>query len=273
MANSGKVELLTKNMEIYLEGGQDAVLLIHGLTGSPFEMAYMAKKLNRAGFTVKVPCLSGHGTTIEELKKTKWQDWYKTVAETFEELRKNYTSVAVAGLCAGAVLALYLAYEAKNEVSAIALLSTILFYDGWSLPWYKFLLPMVCYTPLRFIVSYKEKEPYGTKNERLRRQIAKAMKEEAVAYPEFPCISMCEYLKLVKIVKKILPEITTPTLIIHSIEDDMASIKNVDYIEKYIGAKTVRKVLLHNSYHMIPMDNDRELATEEIIRFFRENVK
>lgn len=261
------------NYEINLTDGDNAVLLIHGLTGSPFEMRYLAKRLNKAGFAVKAPCLAGHGTTMEDLKKTRWQDWYMTVSETFKELKKNYSSVAVSGLCMGAVLALYLAYKEKDDVSAISLISTTLFYDGWSLPWYKFLLPIVYYTPLRSIATYREREPYGIKNERLRRQIVKGMKDNAIAYSRFPCTGMYELLKLIRNVKRVISRITTPTLILHSIEDDVASVKNAHYIEKHIGSKNVRKVLLNDSYHMIPIDNQRELAAEETIRFFKENVK
>jgi carboxylesterase len=48
--------------KIDMRGGEHAVLLIHGLTGSPFEMKYLARQLNRAGFTVKGPCLAGRGS-------------------------------------------------------------------------------------------------------------------------------------------------------------------------------------------------------------------
>lgn len=44
---------------IFLKGGDKACLLIHGLTGSPSEMAYLAVKLNTAGFTVKAPLSAG----------------------------------------------------------------------------------------------------------------------------------------------------------------------------------------------------------------------
>ena len=65
--------------KIDLLGGNHSVLLIHGLTGSPFEMKYLARKLNKAGFTVKGPCLEGHCTTLKNLSKTNWEDWYRSV--------------------------------------------------------------------------------------------------------------------------------------------------------------------------------------------------
>lgn len=44
-----------------LEGGEDAVLLIHGFTGSPAHMRTVGEAINGAGFTAKGILLPGHG--------------------------------------------------------------------------------------------------------------------------------------------------------------------------------------------------------------------
>ncbi len=258
--------------KINLEGGEHAVLLIHGLTGSPFETKHLAKKLHRAGFTVKGPCLAGHGETLESLKATCWHDWYKTVHETFKKMKKEYKIVSVSGLCMGALLALYLAFEVEDEISSISLLSTTLFYDGWSLPWYKFLEPMVYYSRMRYFYSYKEREPYGIKNERMRKRIAIRLKENSIAYSKFPAQSMHELFRLIRLTKKIIPKIKVPTLILHALEDDLASIKNADYVEKYIGSSHVRKIFIRDSYHMLTLDNQKDLVAEETIKFFQQHA-
>ena len=38
---------------IHFDGGDNVVLLIHGLSGNPLEMQYMAKRLQNAGFSVR----------------------------------------------------------------------------------------------------------------------------------------------------------------------------------------------------------------------------
>ena len=38
----------------YDKRGEDAVLLIHGLTGTPAEMRYIAKNLLKQGFSVEI---------------------------------------------------------------------------------------------------------------------------------------------------------------------------------------------------------------------------
>ncbi|UKL13119.1 alpha/beta hydrolase [Dissulfurimicrobium hydrothermale] len=259
-------------IEIDMKGGDDAVLLIHGLTGSPFEMKYLARRLNRAGFTVKGPCLAGHGKTLSDLKKSRWQDWYRTVADEFRELKEQYATVSVAGLCMGALLALFLSAEFKREVAAIALLSTTLFYDGWGLPWYKFLLPLAYYTPAGYIYSFEEREPYGIKNKALRVRIVELMKDSSIAHSSVPGVSMRELFKLINTTKKLIPQVKTPTLILHSQEDDLASKKNALYVQKNIGARDVRMVLLDDCYHMLPIDNQRDVVADEIITFFKDRT-
>lgn len=258
--------------KIDLEDGEHAVLLIHGLTGSPFETKSLAKRLHHAGFAVKAPCLAGHGETLESLKATNWYDWYKTVHETFLELKKKYKTVSVSGLCMGALLALYLAFDVGDEVSSISLLSTTIFYDGWSLPRCSFLLPLFFYSPLRYFYSYKEQEPYGIKDERTRKRIAKGLRENSIAYSEFPAQSMHELFKLIRATKKIIPKVTVPTLILHALEDDVASIKNAEYVETHIGSSNVRKIYIKDSYHMLTLDKQKGLVAEETIKFFKENT-
>ena len=51
---------MIKNVSFHLPGGRNGVLLIHGLTGTPTEMRFVAKGLNRNGFTVHGMQLAGH---------------------------------------------------------------------------------------------------------------------------------------------------------------------------------------------------------------------
>jgi carboxylesterase len=258
--------------KIDLRGGNHSVLLIHGLTGSPFEMKYLARKLNKAGFTVKGPCLEGHCTTLKNLSKTNWRDWYHSVHQSFIETKKSSDTVSVVGLCMGALLSLHLAYEFGSEVAAVSLISTTIFYDGWSLPWFKFLLPIAYYAPFRYIYSYSETEPYGIKNKALRERIINLMKNDSIAYTKTPARNMHELFKLIREVKKELPAIMTPALILHSKEDDLTSVKNPDYVESKIGSKIVRKIILDDSYHMMTIDNQKDRVAEETINFFMEQI-
>ena len=210
---------------IELIAGEHAVLLIHGLQGVPTEMLPLAKRLHKAGYSVRVPHFKGYGYTEGDTpySVTPWRDWRGQVMLELRDLKRQYKTVSVGGLCIGAVLALSIAEEASAEINGLALLATTLFYDGWSIPWYRFMLPLGYYTPFRYLYTYKEREPFGLKNQQLRRWVAREMKHRTSSIAgasnlTLPAIHQAEL--LIKSVKRNLHKVTAPALIIHAIEDE-----------------------------------------------------
>ncbi len=257
---------------VILDGGEEAVLLIHGLASSPGEMQYLALGLNKMGFTVHVPYVPGYGFEAKSTTRSRWEDWYQAILKKYERLKSRHATVSVGGLCIGAVLALRLATDVGETIAALSLLSTTLFFDGWAVPWYQFLLPLGYHTPLRHLYAYHEREPYGLKNEQLRRWVAREMRLKRVSCVGAASLTLdglYQARRLIADVKRRLPTIKTPTLIIHAIEDDMASVRSADYVEAKIGSSQVRKILLHDSYHIITLDNEKETVLCETGRFFR----
>jgi carboxylesterase len=257
-----------------LENDRCAALLIHGLSGNPLEMQYLAKRLRREGFATHAPQLEGYGFRgrSNPFATGSWHDWRAQVLEHFDELARNYASVCVSGLCVGAVLALDLAAERPGRVAALSLLATTLAYDGWSLPWYQFLAPLAYYTPLRYRYAYRERHPYGVKNESLRKWIAREMSEKSTSIAgasSLPMTALYQAKKLIRHVKKALPAVTAPALVVHAKEDDVASLRSAEFVLENIGSRDVDFVLLHDSYHMVSLDNEKELVASETARFFR----
>jgi carboxylesterase len=120
-------------------------LLLHGLGGTPVEMRFVALGLARAGMTVSCPQLAAHSGNFDELQESRWQQWYASAEAALDELRNRCDTVIVAGLSMGAVLALMLAAERKEDVDGVALYSPTLSLDGWGVPWYA-RLPSVTHT-------------------------------------------------------------------------------------------------------------------------------
>jgi len=258
---------------ITLVGGEHAVLLTHGLQSSPAELQPLAKRLHQAGYTVHVPHIAGYGFMHGDTPRsvTHWQDWHAKALAEFRALQQQYKTVAVGGLCIGATLSLSIAAELGDEVAALTLLAATLWYDGWSIPWYRFLRYIGYYSPFRYVYSYREREPFGLKNLQLRKWIAREMSHKdssmvGASRLNLPAIQEAE--RLIASVKKSLPRVTAPAIIIHAEEDDIASPRNARYIAANIGSGTVESIMLHNSYHMITVDNDREQVAGDTIRFF-----
>ncbi len=258
---------------ITMAGGEHAVLLLHGLQSSPAELLPLAKRLQQAGYTVHMPHIAGYGFAHGDTPRsvTHWQDWHAKALEEFHTLRRQYKSVAMGGLCIGGTLSLSIAAELGDEVAALTLLSTTLWYDGWAMPWYRPFRYLGYVWPIRYWYTYKECEPFGLKNEQLRRWVAREMAHKEASMVgasrlNLPAIQEAE--RMIAAVKKTMSRITAPAIIIHAEEDEVASPRSAHYIAQHIGSATVETVMLNNSYHMITVDNDREQVASETIRFF-----
>ena len=95
----------------FLKGGEHAVLLTHGFTGTPAHMRPLGEKLHQAGFTVQGILLPGHGTSIDDMRKSTWQQWLDTELQAVYRLQEKYKYVSVCGLSMGGVLSLIAAQQ------------------------------------------------------------------------------------------------------------------------------------------------------------------
>lgn len=102
-------------------GAIGAVLLIHGFTGNPSEMGYLADELFRAGHTVYAPRLPGHGTDRADFMATGAADWIRRARDAYIELYAEYGRVRVVGHSMGGAIALILAADyAPDRVALLA---------------------------------------------------------------------------------------------------------------------------------------------------------
>ncbi len=243
-----------------------AVLLFHGMTGSPFEMKKMGRALYEANFDVYCYCLPGHGTSPINIKTVRWEDWYEDSVLHYKTLTEKYDEVFLGGLCLGAVLALAIAAE-YEDVNGILSLSTTLFLDGWTIPWYNIFMPIAVHTILRYYYSFPEREPYGLKNEVLRKKIASLQKRNTEALDHYPMSCIYELLKFSKYARKHMFKVKAPILLMHAKEDDLTSSKSAKFVYKNVSSSIKKYIELDNSYHLVVMDNQRDFVFNTSIDF------
>lgn len=261
---------------IYEKRGPAGVLLVHGITGSPTEMKPLIRKLASQGFTVACPQLAGHCSTLRELKATRWTDWYASLERSLEFLLQECDSVHVSGLSMGALLALRLAAQHPDHVRSVATLSATFFYDGWNVPRFRqrFLMPLAIHSPLRYFLSYHEPAPYGIKDERLRNLIAavyegnSANLPEKYGYSEFPGVTILETTRLIRAVKRDLVDVVAPLLIVHSTEDDMASLENARYLAARAASRQLETFYVDDTYHVLTLDKRKDDVANRVTEFF-----
>lgn len=264
---------MSNSSEFLLPGGPDGVLLIHGLTGTPAEMRFVGKGLHRAGYTVLGMQLAGHCGDEADLLATGWRDWYASVLEAADRLAACTERYFVGGLSMGALLALKLAAERPGQVRGLALYGTTFAYDGWTIPpiaKLSFLLPLAIRLGIGRKRRFMERPPYGIKCARVRRRIAGSMLQgnsAAAGLPGNPWPSLAEFQKLSVRVRRQLGGVRAPCLVVHSADDDVASIRNAHLVERGVDAR-VETLLLHESFHMVTVDQEHRQVIERSAAFF-----
>jgi carboxylesterase len=265
------------NDEILLQGDRrSTIILIHGLTGTPNEMRYLAFYFNKLGYSTICPRLANHGEPLHVLKHTTWEELYAPLRALFLKSLETGDRIYVAGLSMSALFVLLLAEEFGTKLAGGICLAPTLFFDGWNVPWYNRLLPLASYTPLKYSFYFKEGPPYGIKNEKIRGMVhryyskAKLEDTEGVAkygYPFFPVSLFHQLQRLVAKVTPLLDRINAPMLLIHPQEDDTASVKNSQLIYDRISSTVKKLVILTDSYHVITADQEREKVAREMQEF------
>jgi carboxylesterase len=235
-----------------------SALLIHGLTGTPYEMRYLGERLAARGVRVRGVRLAGHAGMPEELGAVGYDNWYESVVNGLEELRQYGEPIVVVGLSMGAVLSARLAADQGESVAGLALLAPAFF------------LPTSTSLALRGLRGL-----LGSITERiyLFNPGASDIHDAAARsiHPNcrlMPLSAPLKLLDLSAVVKPMLSRITQPALVMHARRDHTCPIrKNVDYLMKHLGSAEKRAIELDESYHVITVDSEKERLADEVGEF------
>ncbi|MBU0621315.1 MAG: alpha/beta fold hydrolase [Gammaproteobacteria bacterium] len=121
------------------------VLLVHGLSDSPYHMRHLAAFFRRNGFRVMALLLPGHGTQPGDLLHMHWQEWARAVAWGADKLSEEVDELYLGGFSAGAALSVLQAsrdqrvrglflFSPAFEITARAKWANLHKFYSWLLP-------------------------------------------------------------------------------------------------------------------------------------------
>lgn len=236
------------------DNGPLGVLVVHGFTGNPASMRSLAERIASSGYSVELPRLPGHGTTIDDMMTTDWSDWSGAAVAAFDALSQRCERVGVVGLSMGGGLSAHVA-EVRPDVAACV-----------------FINPLVK-PPVQEMVDGLNAllEAGLTTIDSIGSDIKMEGPVEA-SYEATPLACAASLFEAMKVVNAGLATITAPTLLLSSREDHVVTSDNGDdIVDKVTGP--VERVWLENSYHVATMDNDRELVESATISFLDRVLK
>ncbi len=235
------------------KGARSAVLLLHGFTGSPWELRSLGEALAARGAHVSCPRLPGHGAEPEAMLWVTWRSWVDAAERALLELSR-FEHVSVAGLSMGALLSIIMAARHPQRVARLVLMAPALqLADPASRA-----LRLVRHRPLSLVRDrWVVKKGTDLDDEEARAQ--------SPLLPRYPVSRVLDLFTLQDVARLSAPVVTCPTLVLGAVNDHVVAPKGVEWVHRHIAHSELR--WLQRGFHILPRDKDRARVATEIAEF------
>lgn len=230
----------------YHKGNENAIVLIHGFTGSAAHMRKLADGLAERGYTVRTINLPGHAMTEADMAKADWQMWLQAAKQAVLDMMAEARVVTVGGLSMGGVLALLVAQQMK--VDGCVAISAPMGAKNKFLP----LSRLLCGLVPR--VSWREQPERQT------------LLDQAYdfGYSGFPTARGGDLHTLIKLARRNLFNITCPILCVQSDSDESVAPGSADTILENVSSEVRQKLWLHGVPHVCTLSSELPAIVEAV---------
>jgi carboxylesterase len=250
----------------FISGTQGALVCLHGLTGTPFEVRPLGEALARDGYAVVGPVLAGHAQTPEDLIKTRWPDWLATANEAVDRAvaANGGKAIGMVGFSTGGLLALRLARQRTKDIAALAVIATPLRMKASqvrAIRWLNKLPNVIIDSPLGYVPKWGGPDVQDP-----------LMKTQNPGLPVMPLPALNSLLDLMKEVRGDLASIMQPTLVVHGQKDTTIPLEDSLEIAGSLGSEQVDRLWLERSGHLAGIDVEKHILAEALSKFFRRHL-
>ncbi|MCL6571703.1 MAG: carboxylesterase, partial [Bacillus sp. (in: Bacteria)] len=224
------------------EGGDRAVLLLHGFTGNSADVRMLGRFLEKRGYTCHAPQYKGHGVPPEDLVQTGPDDWWQDVINGYEFLKnKGHTEIAVAGLSLGGVFSLKLGYTVP--VKGIVTMCAPMYIKSEE-------------------VMYENVVDYARQYKKLEGKSVEQIEEEVGEFKQTPMNTLKALQELIADVRGNVDMIYSPTFVVQSREDHMINTDSANIIYNEVENDHKQIKWYEESGHVITLDKERDQLHE-----------
>jgi carboxylesterase len=212
-------------------------------------MRPVAEAFAAAGFAVGLPRLPGHGTSVDDLATTTWDDWTAEAEAAYQRLAGCET-VVVAGQSMGASLTIWLAARHPEIAGIVCVNPATQPGDGDALGLLR-----------DMVAACEDRIPAG------RADIADPTAADC-AYGAIPVTALLSFQEGLASLQPDLAAVACPVLILTSRQDHVVDPANSDHLAASVSGP-VERVILERSYHVAALDYDGPLVREAAVAFGR----
>ena len=231
------------------DGDRRGALVLHGFTGSPMSMRPIGEAFAAAGWSVEMPRLPGHGTTVEDMDRYTWSDWTAAADAAYDALAARTDAVVVVGLSMGGALTVHVA-AGHPEVAGIVPINAAV-------------------EPADFAPVREQLEGALAAGVRIVPGVGNDVADPDVvelAYPAMPAAGLISFADGMTALKAALPSITVPALVVHSVQDHVVPVGSHTALVEGLGGP-VEVLELERSYHVATIDYEKDLIIERTLAF------
>jgi carboxylesterase len=239
-----KINYLPGAEPLYLEGSNIGCLLLHGGGGGTAwdlkEIAhYLHEKLDA---TVWLPSLKGFGTKPEDLYNVSFSDWLDDAQNGINRLKESCDTIIILGHSFGGLLS-YITAAENQSISAVISWAGAYGIKDRRLAF----LPYIIKIPLlRRIVP--EKFPMNPSEDNI--------KQGWVGYDWLPISIVSSFIEGINTLKRSLPKVTCPSLIIQGTLDESVTQNSPTKIYNSINSVKKEILLIEGAHHPLMQEED-----------------
>jgi carboxylesterase len=239
------------------DGVAPAVVLIHGFTGTPWELEPLVDAVSAEGFAVRAPLLPGHGETPACLSRARWTDWQSHVERVVDAELDRFGSVIVLGFSLGSLLALAVGGARQHRgVLAIGALGTAIALptlEDRVLRVSEALGPLLPHVHIPKLRGSDVRDPDA--------------KRTNPAYPTQPLRAAREILRGQRAAREAAPRLTVPLLVVHGRADDTTPLRASLELVALAERADVELRVLPRSAHMLGRDVEAREVSDAVVSF------
>jgi carboxylesterase len=236
----------------FFPGNRTGCLLIHGFTGTPFEMRELGQYLAKKGYSVLAPRLFAHATSQEDMQRARWRDWVASVEDGYDLLRGACDRIIPIGLSMGGLLTILTAAEC--EVAGAVMMSA-----PYTPPDPR-MRPLHAVAPLLTLFwRFNPKGPGDWHDSQAQ--------GSHLEYPQISVRGAAEVYEMLLEARRALPLIRCPVLIVQSRQDASVRWQDAELIWQRVGSGDKQMLCLDNSGHVVTRDAERKRVFEATAAF------
>lgn len=239
------------------EEGAPKVIVVHGFTGTPWDVLPMGEALAKSGFRAIGIRLPGHGKNPEDTRPFGAKDWHAAVEDALlAEAERE--PLFLAGHSMGALLCVCAAARYPAKVRALAALAPAMqFVD----PFFHLVEVTRAFSLVEAARPWISKKSTDIGDD--------AVRVEAPILPRYPAAWLRDLISVRDEAAQRMGEVRCPTLLLAAENDHVVSMTGVRRLAEGLRRSSyVRLVRLTRGFHGIARDRDGQFSARETAEFF-----